>query len=620
MKRYFSVLAAAFVLIFFNACDKQEVNSVDSYFDGTFVFNSAKPEVVEDIATRTGWTGSSVQWLKDDRIRIAFKVDNEWQGKDGEDAVRIYASKPLTADTDKASFEVPTDFNKDYSSMSESKFEFFGLYPSKAVSSTTISNPPSVTISIPNEQTPKEDSFDATADILVGKAETTGKPTEALLMSWNRIVALGQITLKNLYVTDDEAFETVTFTAQEGADLVGSHSLDIVEGTVSNPKGTNNVITVNASGLKLAEDKSLKVWIGLLPATIKSLTVTVETNKAVYTREITGISKTFVKNKRNVLGIKMDSATRVEKEVTPVAYPYSASLSELGDFTIENVIIPEDLTYVWTIDTGNKYAKASAYKGSAYASEALLISPYIDMSGSVNPILTFKHTSKFFTDIQRETAVLVRVQGSDSWSALEVDKYPTNNDWTFVDATASLEAYKNNVIQIAFKYTSTDDAAGTWEIKNFKIDEAPEIVEGIGFIWNTSNISDGYSLTMENGSNKGDYIQDKNSSTGLDLLFTKSDNSAIFTSTPKTITLKVSVGGGSAKDPLTNKVYAYLVDSEGKNISLTETVVTSKVEVTTGKEYTITLPLTEIAYGIRLSHVKETSYNVRVYKVELSVE
>lgn len=472
MKRYFSVLAAAFVLIFFNACDKQEVNSVDSYFDGTFVFNSAKPEVVEDIATRTGWTGSSVQWLKDDRIRIAFKVDNEWQGKDGEDAVRIYASKPLTADTDKASFEVPTEFNKDYSSMSKSKFEFFGLYPSKAVSSTTISNPPSVTISIPNEQTPKEDSFDATADILVGKAETTGKPTEALLMSWNRIVALGQITLKNLKVTDDEAFETVTFTAQEGADLVGSHSLDIVEGTVSNPKGTNNVITVNASGLKLAEDKSLKVWIGLLPETITSLTVTVETNKAVYTREITGISKTFVKNKRNVLGIKMDSATRVEKEVTPVAYPYSASLSELGDFTIENVIIPEDLTYVWTIDTGNKYAKASAYKGSAYASEALLISPYIDMSGSVNPILTFKHTSKFFTDIQRETAVLVRVQGSDSWSALEVDKYPTNNDWTFVDATASLEAYKNNVIQIAFKYTSTDTAAGTWEIKNFKIDEA----------------------------------------------------------------------------------------------------------------------------------------------------
>lgn len=619
MKRIYSFVIIAAVASIFSACNQQEIEA-PVIFDGSFEFTSPKPVVNDIYDTKTGWTGSSVQWLKGDNIRMAFMVDSEWQGKDGENAVRIYASKALGANTDKASFIVPTDFNKDYSSMSNSKFEFFGLYPTKAVSSTTISNPPTVTISIPTEQTPKEDSFDPTADILVGKAEATGMPSDAILMSWNRVVALGQITLKNLNVTDDEAFETVTFTAQEGADLVGSHSLDIVEGTVSNPKGTNNVITVDASGLKLAADNSLKVWVGLLPETITSLTVTVETNKAIYTREITGISKTFVRNKRNILGIMMDSAIRVEKEVAPVAYPYSASLAELGDFSIENVIIPEELTYVWTIDTSNKYAKASAYKGSAFESEALLISPYIDMSGSENPILTFKHTSRYFTDIESETAVLVRVQGSDSWSALEIDAYPTNNDWTFVDATASLEAYKSNVIQIAFKYTSTDAAAGTWEIKNFKVDEAPEIVEGIGFIWNTSNISDGYSMTMENGSNKGDYIQDKNSTTGLDLLFKKSDNSAIITSVPKTITLKVTVGGGTTKDPLVNSVYAYFVDSDGRNISQTQTVVTSKVETTTGKEYTITLPLVDMAYGIRLSHTKETGYNVRVYKVELSVE
>lgn len=610
----------AAVASIFSACDQREIVA-PVQFDGSFEFTSPKPVINDDFDTKTGWTGSSVQWLKGDNIRMAFKVDNEWQGKEGDENIRIYASKALTEDTDKATFIVPTDFNKDYTSSSDSKFEFFGLYPTKAVSSTSIANPPTVTISIPTEQTPKEDSFDASADILVGKAEATGMPSEAILMSWNRVVALGQITLKNLNVTDDEAFETVTFTAQEGADLVGSHSLDLVEGTVSNPKGTNNVITVNASGLKLAADNSLKVWVGLLPETITSLTVTVETNKAVYTREITGISKTFIKNKRNILGIKMDTATRVEKEVAPVAYPYSATLAEMGDFSIENIAIPEELTYVWTIDTNNKYAKASAYKGSAFASEALLVSPYIDMSGSVNPILTFKHTSKYFTDIQSETAVLVRVQGSDTWSTLEIDAYPTNNDWTFVDATASLEAYKSNVIQIAFKYTSTDAAAGTWEIKNFKVDEAPEIVEGIGFKWDANGITDGYTLIVENGYFKNNlYYQDKDASTGLDLLFKKSDNSAIITSTPKTITLKVTVGGGTTRDPLNNSVYAYFVDSDGKNIGLTQTVVTSKVETTTGNEYTITLPLVDMAYGIRLSHAKESSYNVRVYKVELSVE
>ena len=456
----------------FSACDQREIEA-PVQFDGSFEFTSPKPVINDDFDTKTGWTGSSVQWLKGDNIRMAFKVDNEWQGKEGDENIRIYASKALTDDTDKATFIVPTDFNKDYTSSSDSKFEFFGLYPTKAVSSTSIANPPTVTISIPTEQTPKEDSFDATADILVGKAEATGMPSEAILMSWNRVVALGQITLKNLNVTDDEAFETVTFTAQEGADLVGSHSLDLVEGTVSNPKGTNNVITVNASGLKLAADNSLKVWVGLLPETITSLTVTVETNKAVYTREITGISKTFIKNKRNILGIKMDTATRVEKESSVVEYPYTENLtSEIGAFSYENISLPDELSYVWTIDTRNGCAKASAYANSTnYASEALLLSPYINMQNAINPVLSFEHTSKFFTDIQSEVSVLIRERNDLTWTELTIDKYPTNEDWDFVKATIDLNKYKGKTIQIAFKYTSSTSKAGTWEIRFFTVSE-----------------------------------------------------------------------------------------------------------------------------------------------------
>lgn len=461
-----------------SACNQQEIEAPVS-FDGTFEFTSPKPVASGDVDTKTGWTGSSVQWLKNDNIRMAFKVDNEWQGKDGENAVRLYASEALTEDTDKATFVVPTNFDKDYSELSESQFEFFGLYPTKAVSGTSISNPPTVTISIPSEQTPKEDSFDASADILVGKAEATGMPSEAILMSWNRVVALGQITLKNLDVPTGEAFETVTFTAQEGADLVGSHSLNLVDGTISDPKGTNNIITVNASGLKLAEDKSLKVWIGLLPETITSLTVTVETNKAVYTRDITGISKTFVKNKRNILGITMSSATRIEKESNIVEYPYSENLtSELGSFSIDNINLPDDLSYIWTIDTRNGCAKASAYVNSTnYASEALLLSPYIKLEGATNPVLSFEHTSKFFADLQSEVSVLIREQGSTTWTKLDINNFPTNEDWDFVNATIKLNDYKDKTVQIAFKYTSTATKAGTWEIRFFSVREDSGQVE-----------------------------------------------------------------------------------------------------------------------------------------------
>lgn len=623
MKKFYLVLVAAFALLSINACDKQEISYIDSDLDGTFIFNSSRPSIDEGIETRTGWTGSSVQWLKNDNIRVAFKVDNEWQGKEGEETVRLYASKALTENTDIASFIVPTDFNKDYSSLSESEFEFFGLYPTKAVSSTTVSNPPSVTITIPSTQAPKEDTFDPYADFLVGKTEIVkGMPTEALLMSWNRIVALGQITLKNLSIPEGEALQTVSFTAQENADLVGSYTLDLVEGTVSTPKGETNVVTIDAANLKIASDNSLKVWIGILPATITSLKVVVETDKALYTRDFSNITRTFVKNKRNILGINMAEAIRQEKEIEPQNYPYLATLASIGDFTIKNIKIPDNLSFVWKIDTENKYAKASAYVSSiAYETEALLISPFIDMTGSENPELSFDHTSKYFNDISSETSVLVRIQGEDTWTSLTIDKYPSNNDWKFVNAKASLAAYKDNVIQIAFKYTSSSAAAGTWEVKNFKVDEALEEVEGIGFSWiSPSSITDGYSITVENGANKTDYYQDKNSTTGLDLLFKKSDGSALFEAAPSSITLTVTVGGGSVKDPLVNSVYGSLVDSDGNNIDASTITVTNKVEKTTGTEYTVNVPIVPKAYGLRISHVKESGYNIRIYKVTFSAE
>ena len=46
-----------------------------------------------------------------------------------------------------------------------------------------------------------------------------------------------------------------------------------------------------------------------------------------------------------------------------------------GQFTIENVTLPEALTYVWTADTKYGYMKASAFKeGVSYASESWLSS------------------------------------------------------------------------------------------------------------------------------------------------------------------------------------------------------------------------------------------------------
>ena len=143
----------------------------------------------------------------------------------------------------------------------------------------------------------------------------------------------------------------------------------------------------------------------------------------------------------------------------------------------------------------------------------------------------------------------------------------------------------------------------------------------VEFSWSQdSGVTTGYSYTMENGKSQSGYVQDKNASVGLDLKFTKEDNSALFTSAPTSITLEVSVGGGSVKDPLENNVIAFLIDSNGNNIQSTQTTVTTKVENTTGKVYSVSMPLVNEAYGVRISHTKESGYNIRIYNMSFVAE
>lgn len=129
--------------------------------------------------------------------------------------------------------------------------------------------------------------------------------------------------------------------------------------------------------------------------------------------------------------------------------------------------------------------------------------------------------------------------------------------------------------------------------------------------------TDGYSLTAVSGSAKAEYYQDKNASEGLDLDLKKSSGT-IWTTSPTTLSLKVKVGGGTTKDPLANNVIAYFLDSSGNVIISSATTVTTKVETTTGQEYTVSMPSTNNVAGIRIHHDKDADYNVRIYSFSLT--
>lgn len=174
-------------------------------------------------------------------------------------------------------------------------------------------------------------------------------------------------------------------------------------------------------------------------------------------------------------------------EVTP---PAEGTLFEstfadgIGDFTIDNVTLPEGLTYVWNHDSYG-YMKASAYKGGCLAADAWLISPKFNLSAVTKLNLSFDHCVNKFASAEvakEQVSVAVRVDGG-AWQTVTVPTWSENNGWAMVNSgDIDLNAYLGKTIEIGFHYTSTTESAGTWEVKNFKLTgegtittEAPEV-------------------------------------------------------------------------------------------------------------------------------------------------
>ena len=309
------MLVAAAAMAFF-ACQKQEDNAPEEVKNVTLTFSSEKPSFVDE--AKTQWNGSSIVWSAGDKISVAYTVEGEWMGYMPEEsttasAPKLYKSEALTASSPTAKFNVSGNFNL----TAEGTHVFYGVYP--AISSTSFDDAPVATVTIPSLQTPKTSSFDSSADIMtgvsVGEFNSLPKPEDEISMMWTRLVAHADITLTSVNgIAADEKIFSITLTAQEDANLVGKQKVNLLTNEVNKAVASakTNQVQINGGNLSVA-DGNVEFWACILPATLTSLKVELDTDKATYTREITNISKTFKQNARNTLSIKMDGATRVEK-------------------------------------------------------------------------------------------------------------------------------------------------------------------------------------------------------------------------------------------------------------------------------------------------------------------
>lgn len=147
----------------------------------------------------------------------------------------------------------------------------------------------------------------------------------------------------------------------------------------------------------------------------------------------------------------------------------SASPITEGGITIEGEL-PEGLSYIWTWKTYNSssYLYASAYANKvAYAATSYAWTPaFTPIDGTV-VTAEFEHTYKFESNAASLWKFVVREEGSSNITEITIPEWGTGSDWTFVSSgTIDLSAFEGKKIQVGFKYVSSTESAGTWEIRS----------------------------------------------------------------------------------------------------------------------------------------------------------
>lgn len=399
------LLTAALAVLALCGCKKSVETVVTS-----LTFTSETP------ATRTGWTGETIEWTAGDAISVAYSVSGAWIGPN------LYPSTPLAEGGPTARFTVPGNFERGRIGA----HHFYAVYP--AIEETDFSDAPDVFTAVPEIQTPTATSFDPKADILAGDSveDFRSLPEYAVPMKWKRLTAHADITLKNLDVAPGENVQSIVLQAQNGAELTGGVVIDVANPEEFATAGVPRV-TVLADNLSFDAAGNMEFWVSVFPVELTELTVTVTTDQATYRKVFSGISKTFAQNARNILGVSMAGATK-----TPLAPPepeFYVKLTEAPtDWTGDYVIVYEgDKSFLDSDGDAKTHATATITDGKIAYQSGKAYNIHIEASGSG---YSMKMEDNYYGLNSSSNALNV------STSA------PTDNyRWTFKTVSGALRAY-----------------------------------------------------------------------------------------------------------------------------------------------------------------------------------
>lgn len=333
-----------------------------------------------------------------------------------------------------------------------------------------------------------------------------------------------QLTKVTLNVTKDETIETLNGLGVNIKGVSTEGEFNLADGTLTATAGTNNkdvAMYIDAQGTTATATAIILPTAASTDQT--SLNLTFNLNGQSFTHTISdasifekGTNVSFnanlsINNGKPVvtvgnatinnwtekpggdINVDFDGGTQPGGETVVLDESFATGQ---GSFTIDNKQLPNgEGSFVWNLGSFNddKFMKASAYiGGTKYASESWLVSPLVDLSQATTATLTFDHAHNYAGTAEEEFTLWATETSADNWQQLTIDKY--GSGFKFTTATIDLSAYAGKTIKFAFKYVSTTDAAGTWEIKNVKViangkgggtvDPEPEPEPGINLLTN----------------------------------------------------------------------------------------------------------------------------------------
>ncbi len=269
-------------------------------------------EVTPEQQTRTYTEGNKIYWnTTGEQLNIIYFADDNSssrrQSATHEDYILTDNKATFTADIS------ATD--------GATKYTLGAYYPYVYKYSTS-----SISLDVPQEQTPSATSYDPKADILVSKnpVVSNGLP-DKLTFEFARMVAFAKMTIKG--IPAGEKIQTVVFSSS--AKPAGAVEFKVHEqGTLNNAKWYNNYedITLNLGGREATGEDT--VWFVTVPTDLSGTDFTVEvaTDKNNYTKTVDLSGKTLNFERADIAQFSVSGLTVVEK---PKAYKLLTDANEL---------------------------------------------------------------------------------------------------------------------------------------------------------------------------------------------------------------------------------------------------------------------------------------------------